>query len=176
MCQLREFLLLAASLERYGLLTSHHRIVPFLHKQVINDLDLEVSLKGRTHFPNGKNGKDKKNSAERVIINGVVNGEVATITVTGENLSRMQQKYSVVVTGCFGGVANQLYANGECSAFDCDDSQSRRTKKILMAIFIPIGFALVCVAASSLLRKRRRKIRAARRTRVRAERVETSSR
>jgi len=133
---------------------------------VINDLDLEVSLKGRTHFPNGKNGKDKKNSAERVIINGVMNGEVATITVTGENLSRMQQKYSVVVTGCFGGVANQLYANGECSAFDCDDSQSRRTKKILMAIFIPIGFALVCVAASSLLRKRRRKTRAARRARV----------
>jgi hypothetical protein len=42
----------------------------------------------------------------------VKNGDVATIKVEGYNLARFEQTYSVVAIGCFGGVANQLYADG----------------------------------------------------------------
>lgn len=49
-----------------------------------------------TYYPNGLSQPDRRNNAERVIINGVTNNDVATITVTAYNLARYEQKYSVV--------------------------------------------------------------------------------
>jgi len=51
---------------------------------------------GVTYFPNGLSQPDRRNNAERVIINGVSNNAVATITVTAYNLARYEQKYSLV--------------------------------------------------------------------------------
>lgn len=111
---------------------------------VMNDLDLTVKIGDVTYFPNGRNGPDRDNSAERVIVEGVQNGVIATITVDAFNLAKREQQYALVITGCFGDfVPNQLYAQGECSAFECDDSQSKRLATILMAIFIPLGVILI---------------------------------
>merc|ERR1712013_37100 len=51
--------------------------------------------------------------------------------------------YSLVATGCFGGVANQNFVD-QCSVFVCDDSQSQRLATILMAVFIPLGVCCLC--------------------------------
>jgi len=118
---------------------------PYCTSCVLNDLDLKVKMgDGRTFGPNGLGGgPDRKNNAERVIIEGVKEGDVATITVEGYNLIRSYQHYSLVATGCFGGVANTNFVD-QCSAFDCDDSKNKRLNTILMAIFIPLGILLLC--------------------------------
>jgi len=110
---------------------------------VLNDLDLSVELGGKTYYPNGRDRPDRLNNAERVIISGVKNGDVATIKVHGYNLIQSRQKYSLVATGCFGGVANQNFVD-QCSVFVCDESQSVRMATILMAIFIPLGVLCLC--------------------------------
>lgn len=120
---------------------------------VLNDLDLRVDYGGQTYYPNGKGGPDHVNNAERVIISGTTNGQTATITVEGYNLMQASQTFSLVATGCFGGVANQNFAT-ECSAFECDDSKNKRRNTILMAIFIPLGVLLLCCCAGVLKKKR----------------------
>lgn len=120
---------------------------------VLNDLDLSVEMGGQTYYPNGKNGPDRLNSAERVVIGGVNNGDIATIKVTGHNLIVPAQKYSVVATGCFGGVANQNF-DDQCSVFVCDDSQDKRIQTILMAVFIPLG--VICLCGIGVFFKRRK--------------------
>lgn len=122
---------------------------------VLHDLDLTVTLGGVTYYPNNLGQPDRRNNAERVIINSVQSGDVATITVTAHNLARYEQKYSLVATGCFGGVANQLYANGECSVFECDNSKSRRTTIILSAIFVPLAVILLSFVGKKMLDKKR---------------------
>ena len=120
---------------------------------VLNDLDLTVEFNGTTHYPNGRTSPDRQNSAERVIIEGVNDGDVAIITVDGYNLIYPAQRFSLVATGCFGGVANQIFLN-ECSAFDCDDSKSKRMQTILMAIFIPLGAIILFGAGMWCYKKR----------------------
>lgn len=122
---------------------------------VLNDLDLTVDLNEQTYYPNGLGRADRENSAERVIIEGVKDGDEAIITVTGYNLINAQQKFSLVATGCFGGVANQMFLN-ECSAFDCDDSESKRMQTILMAVFIPLGVLLLCCGGMAIYKRRQR--------------------
>jgi len=122
---------------------------------VMNDLDLSVSLRGVTYFPNGRNGPDRVNSAERVVIRGVQNGDIATITVNAYNLAKRSQNYALVVTGCFGGTQNQLYAEGQCSEFECDNSASHRTRNILLAIFVPLGVILLCCVGGAIIRRRK---------------------
>lgn len=122
---------------------------------LLHDLDLLVTLGGTSHYPNNLGKPDRQNNAERVVINGVQNEEVATITVTAHNLARYEQKYSLVATGCFGGVANQLYANGECSVFECDNSKSKRTAIILSAIFVPLGVILFGIIGNKMTKKKR---------------------
>lgn len=125
---------------------------------LLHDLDLTVTYGGVDYYPNCPPGSacqpDRRNNAERVIINGVQNGDVATITVTAHNLARYEQQYSLVATGCFGGVANQLYANGECSVFECDNSKSKRTAVILLAIFVPLGVILFGIIGKKMTRKK----------------------
>lgn len=53
----------------------------------------------------------------------------------------------MTATGCFGGVPNQLYAAGQCSVFECDNSKSERLRTILLCIFVPLAviiFSVVC--------------------------------
>lgn len=115
-----------------------------------------MNLSDKIHYPNNLSGPDWNNNTERVIIEGVNGGDVATITVTGYDLARKSQYYSLVATGCFGGVANQNFIE-ECSAFDCDDSVSDRKAKVYMVIFIPLGFVLLSMGGSFFMRRRRKK-------------------
>lgn len=119
-----------------------------------------MTHEGTTYYANCPPGSstcqpDRRNNAERVIINGVQNGDVATITVTAHNLARYEQQYSLVATGCFGGVANQLYANGECSVFECDNSKSKRTAIILSVILVPLGVILFGIIGKKMMEKKR---------------------
>lgn len=109
-----------------------------------------VTLRGVIYYPNNHGKPDRHNNVERAIIYGVQNGDVVTINVTAHNLARSEQKYSLVATGCFGGVANQLYANGECSVFECDNSKSKRKAIILSAILVPLGVILAGIIAKKI--------------------------
>lgn len=117
--------------------------VPGCVNCVLNDLDLTVSRGGTTKFPNGLSGPDRTNNAERVIFDDANGGDKFVITVKGTNLLRASQSYSLVASGCFGGTENLIFAQGECSAFECDDSKSDRLNTILMVIFIPLGIVIV---------------------------------
>lgn len=110
---------------------------------------------GVTYYPNGLQKPDRRNNAERVIVI-VKNGDVATIKVEAYNLARFEQTYSVVATGCFGGVANQLYADGQCSAFECDNSKTWRLTIILLGIFIPLGVIIAAVVSHQLWKRKTR--------------------
>jgi len=79
-------------------------------KCLIHDVDLSVvSSKnpGVSYFPNGLNGPDRNNNAERIRM-PAENGEILTIKVNGYNLVYGQQRFALVVAGCFGGVSNTL--------------------------------------------------------------------
>jgi hypothetical protein len=121
---------------------------------LLHDLDLTVDLRGVTYYPNNLGGPDRRNNAERVIIDDVQNGDVATITVNAHNLARFEQKYSLVATGCFGGVANQLYANGECSVFDCDNSKATRLTIILCCTLIPLAIIIFGIVSKKMHAKK----------------------
>lgn len=125
---------------------------------LLNDLDLEVEFRNKTYYPNGRNGPDRDNNAERVIIEGVKDGDVATITVTGYNLMQNFQHYALVATGCFGGVANQNFVD-QCSAFECDNSLLTRRAIILMAVCIPLAVILCCCAVAMCRRRSSKKSR-----------------
>ena len=88
---------------------------------VLHDLDLSVSFKGRTYFPNGRNSPDRTNNSERVIITGVEHGDTAIISVNAYNIAKSAQTFALVATACFGGVANTL--DGE-SVYDLQQPTS----------------------------------------------------
>eukprot|EP00804_Cyclotella_cryptica_P013914 CCRYP_002444-RC/>CCRYP_002444-RC protein AED:0.08 eAED:0.08 QI:101/0.77/0.6/1/0.77/0.7/10/144/934 len=113
-----------------------------------------VTLGGVTYYPNGLGQPDRRNNAERVIISEVMNKDVATITVTAFNLARYEQKYSLVATGCFGGVANQLFASGQCSVFECDNSKNERIRTILLCILIPLGVIILSVVVRYIWKRK----------------------
>lgn len=120
---------------------------------VLNDLDLSVSFRGQIYLPNGRKSPDRTNIVERVVINGVKGGETATISVNAHNLAWFSQKYALVATGCFGGVANTL--QGE-SVFDSDNSQKRR-QNIIISVCVVVGVLLLgCVTFSCIRRKKTR--------------------
>ena len=75
---------------------------------VLHDLDLSVSFRGKTYYPNGRSSPDRTNNSERVVINGVQDGETATISVNAHNIAKSDQTYALVATACFNGVANTL--------------------------------------------------------------------
>ena len=131
---------------------------PGCTKCVLNDLDLTVELAGTTYYPNNIGRADRNNNAERVIIEGVNDGDDAMITVNAYkyNLAGKSQYHSLVATGCFGDVSNQNFLE-ECSVFDCDDSMAVRKAKFYMAIFISLGVILLCVGGLFFMRRRRKK-------------------
>lgn len=136
-----------------GVLTSGSH--PGCTQCLLNDLDLTVESGGRLYYPNGRKGPDRINNAERVIIEGVRDGQNATITVTPYNLATKWQHYSLVATGCFGGVANQNFAD-ECSVYDCPE-EDKGLAYWLTVTLIPAGVILCCCGiAIHCWRKRRR--------------------
>ncbi len=118
---------------------------------VLNDLDLSVSLRGQNYLPNGRKTPDRTNIVERVVINGVEGGETATISVNAHNLAWRSQKFALVATGCFGGVANTL--QGE-SVFDSDNSQKRR-QIIIISVCVVFGVLLLGCVIFSCIRSRK---------------------
>ncbi len=54
-----------------------------------------------TIYPNGRTGADSYNNVERVILSNLKNGDEFSINVYARNLGTMEQKYSIVMTGCF---------------------------------------------------------------------------
>lgn len=120
----------------------------------MNDLDLTLEMGGWTYYPNGRTSPDRDNNAERVVVSAQ-DGDEAIITVTGYNLMQRSQQYSLVATGCFGGVANTNFLDS-CSAFECDESANKRRNNILMAIFIPLGVILICCCGMALRRRSKR--------------------
>ncbi len=123
---------------------------------VLNDLDLSVSFRGQIYLPNGRKSPDRTNIVERVVINGVEGGETATISVNAHNLVWRSQKYALVATGCFGGVANTL--QGE-SVFDSDNSRKRR-QIIIISVCVIIGVLLLGCVTYSCIRRRKMRSRA----------------
>ena len=79
---------------------------------LINDLDLTITRDGdvnRTiYYPNGLDRPDNLNTVERVVVNNVFDGETFSLRVRATNLDEASQKFSLVATGCFGGVGNEL--------------------------------------------------------------------
>jgi len=120
---------------------------------VLNDLDLSVSFRGETYYPNGRQSPDRTNIVERVVINGVEGGETAVISVNAHNLAWLSQTYALVATGCFGGVANTL--QGE-SVFDSDNSQQQR-QIIIISVCVVVGVLLIgCVTYICIRRRKAR--------------------
>lgn len=74
---------------------------------LVNDLDLVVEEMSSSvkHYPNGKSTPDRINNVERVRIasSNLSSGQQWRISVTASNLgvNHHEQKYSLVVTGCF---------------------------------------------------------------------------
>ena len=84
---------------------------------------------------------------------GVPDGAEAVITVEASNLIQQYQQYSLVATGCFGGVANTNFED-QCRAFDCDTSYSKRRNTVIMAICIPAGVLLLLLGWCCYKRRR----------------------
>jgi hypothetical protein len=60
----------------------------------------------------------------------------------------------MTATGCFGGVANQLYASGQCSVFECDNSKNERMLTILLCIFVPLGVIIFGVVGRQIWKRK----------------------
>jgi hypothetical protein len=66
---------------------------------LLNNLDLELEVGGTVYYPNGLNGPDVLNNAERIRVS-VTSGDGVTVRVRASNLSSASQNYAMVVTGC----------------------------------------------------------------------------
>ena len=79
---------------------------------LINDLDLAITKDGdlnqTVYYPNGLNRPDNINNVERIVVDNAGDGETFSLLVRATNLDEASQKFSLVATGCFGGVGNEL--------------------------------------------------------------------
>lgn len=73
-------------------------------KCLLNDLDLSVLKDGVKYYPNGLIRPDRLNNNERIIIDKVKDGEELSATVDAKSLSNEKQKYSLITSGCLGGI------------------------------------------------------------------------
>lgn len=124
---------------------------------LINDLDLTVTkvdgngMVMETYYPNGKNGRDTTNNAERAIVGNTKDGDQFVVTVSGTNLESDQQKYAVVMSGCFGGSA---VSSAGGNAFEDDDSNDRR-KFILIGVGAGVAAILVFIFCICCCKRRK---------------------
>lgn len=71
---------------------------------LLNNLDLTVMKDGVAFFPNGLNRPDNLNNNERIILTDVNDGDEFTVVVNAKSLSGRKQTYSLISTGCYGGI------------------------------------------------------------------------
>lgn len=123
---------------------------------LVNDLDLTVTdASGKTYYPNGLASRDNLNNVERVIIEDVEDRDEFTITVDAFNLDTFSQNFALVATGCFGGVANTIDTSK--NAYTTDDSESDRTRNIIIIVCSVAGFCILVCAIVACRRKRGQK-------------------
>jgi hypothetical protein len=96
---------------------------------LLNNLDLKVMKDGATFFPNGLNKPDKLNNNERIILTNVKDGDEFTVIVNAKSLSGKKQTYSLISTGCYGGIGigehlqeSAKFANGGTDVSSTGDS------------------------------------------------------
>ena len=78
--------------------------IPGCMKCLLNDLDLTVLKDGAKYYPNGLSRPDRLNNNERIIIDNVRDGEELSATVNAKSLTNEKQKYSLIASGCLGGL------------------------------------------------------------------------
>jgi len=142
---------------------------PGCTKCLLNDLDLYITEDGREsvrYHPNGRSIKDDVNNVERVVIDGVNDGSEFTIHVDPYNLNSLSQKYAVVATGCFGGVANEIDTSKNVflgdstsvrSGGEGDGGSTNNTTKIIIIVCASCGGAIALCLGLALLRRFRQK-------------------
>ncbi|KAL7536115.1 hypothetical protein ACHAXR_006924, partial [Thalassiosira sp. AJA248-18] len=94
---------------------------------LVNDLDLSVKFATGTKYPNGRTSKDSKNTVERVQT-ATAHGEAVRILVDAKNFATFDQKYSLVVTGCFSDNAPNTQQNS-ANASNAQRSPTKRPTK-----------------------------------------------
>mmetsp|Transcript_33715 Transcript_33715/g.74240 ORF Transcript_33715/g.74240 Transcript_33715/m.74240 type:complete len:965 (+) Transcript_33715:233-3127(+) len=121
---------------------------------LVNDLDLYLTKTGNatTFYPNGLDTKDSINNVERVIIEDVSHNDEFSINIDPYNLDTFNQKFALVATGCFGGVANNIDTSK--NVYATDDSEDVRTRNIII-ICCSVGGFLILVLAIVLCKKRK---------------------
>merc|ERR1712151_571360 len=67
---------------------------------LVNDLDLTIKFNDGTHYPNGLEGKDSVNNAERIRLTNLKVGDSVEVSVSSGNLATAKQEFALVVTGC----------------------------------------------------------------------------
>jgi hypothetical protein len=67
---------------------------------LVNDLDLTIKFNDVTHYPNGLEGKDSVNNAERIRLTNLKVGDSVEVSVSSGNLATAKQEFALVVTGC----------------------------------------------------------------------------
>lgn len=123
---------------------------------LVNDLDLTVTdASGKIHYPNGLASRDNLNNVERVIVEDVEDRDEFTITVDAFNLDTFSQNFALVATGCFGGVANTIDTSK--NAYTTDNSESNRTRNIIIIVCSVAGFCILVCAIAACRRKRGQK-------------------
>lgn len=122
---------------------------------LVNDLDLVVTKNGdetKKFYPNGLSSKDSMNTAERVVIDGVQDGDSFTLTVEPGNMDTRTQNFALVATGCFGGVANSIDTSQ--NVFDADDKGLSQTSIIIISVCSVIGALIIGCGIYKCFQKR----------------------
>lgn len=135
---------------------------------LINDLDLTITREGDANqtrfYPNGLDQADKVNNVERIVVEYVGDGEAISLHVRATNLDEASQKFSLVATGCFGGVGNELDTSNNVFVTDTSASSGSGTgvrssslglsNGAIIAISVTMAALVCCVLAIVVVRKR----------------------
>ena len=134
---------------------------------LINDLDLTVTRDGdvnqTVYYPNGLNRPDNINNVERIVVDNVDDGETFSIRIRATNLDESSQKFSLVATGCFGGVGNELDTSNNVFLSDAATSSGgagTRSSSLslsngaIIAIAVTMTVLLCCVLAIFAAKRR----------------------
>eukprot|EP00588_Corethron_pennatum_P019810 CAMPEP_0194311020 /NCGR_PEP_ID=MMETSP0171-20130528/7991_1 /TAXON_ID=218684 /ORGANISM="Corethron pennatum, Strain L29A3" /LENGTH=1079 /DNA_ID=CAMNT_0039064933 /DNA_START=256 /DNA_END=3498 /DNA_ORIENTATION=+ len=70
----------------------------------MNHLDLSVKKGSTVYYPNGLAQVQNKNTSQRIRIENYNNGDTFVVKVKATSLESSDQKFAVVITGCFGWV------------------------------------------------------------------------
>lgn len=134
---------------------------------LINDLDLSITRDGDVnqtiYYPNGLDRPDNVNNAERIVVDDVGDSETFSLHVRATNLDEASQKFSLVATGCFGGVGNELDTSNNVFMSDTATSSGGAGTKssslslsngAIIAIAVAMA-ALLCGVLAIFVAKRR---------------------